>query len=147
VRFEVLTAASTKMDVFFVVAPCSLVEVCRRFRGACCLHHQGESIWRPRDCNIYFSINGSNLLPFIIIIVIPLIVISNNLLQNFTNLLISNEPLQLHVKFRMRRRNKQAQTNLHFIYIFYFTALNMARVRKLKVMCDKCNKVGMCVFA
>jgi hypothetical protein len=24
------------------VAPCSLVEVYRRFRGACCLHHQGD---------------------------------------------------------------------------------------------------------
>jgi hypothetical protein len=28
------------MAVFWVVAPCSLVEVYRRFRGACCLHHQ-----------------------------------------------------------------------------------------------------------
>jgi hypothetical protein len=27
------------MAVFWVVAPCSLVEVYRRFRGACCLHH------------------------------------------------------------------------------------------------------------
>jgi hypothetical protein len=25
---------------FRVFAPCSLVEICRRFRGACCLHHQ-----------------------------------------------------------------------------------------------------------
>jgi hypothetical protein len=29
------------MNVFCVVAPCSVVEVYRRFRGACCLHHQG----------------------------------------------------------------------------------------------------------
>jgi hypothetical protein len=29
------------MDVFWVVAPCSLVEVHRRFSGACCLHYQG----------------------------------------------------------------------------------------------------------
>jgi hypothetical protein len=36
-RFQVLTAASMKMAVFWVVAPCSLVEVYRRFRGACCL--------------------------------------------------------------------------------------------------------------
>jgi hypothetical protein len=35
VRFEVLTAASIKMAIFWVVAPCSLVEVQRRFRGAC----------------------------------------------------------------------------------------------------------------
>jgi hypothetical protein len=42
VEFEVLTAASTKIAVFWVVAPCSLVEVHRRFRGTCCLHHQGH---------------------------------------------------------------------------------------------------------
>jgi hypothetical protein len=30
--------------VFWVVAPCSLVEVYRRFRGTCCLHHQGHRI-------------------------------------------------------------------------------------------------------
>jgi hypothetical protein len=31
-----------KMTIFWVVAPYSLVEVYRRFRGACCLHHQGD---------------------------------------------------------------------------------------------------------
>jgi hypothetical protein len=36
VRFQVLTAASVKMAVFSVVAPCSPVVVYRRFRGACC---------------------------------------------------------------------------------------------------------------
>jgi hypothetical protein len=34
---EVLTAVSTKMAVFWVVAPCSLVDVYQRFRGPCCL--------------------------------------------------------------------------------------------------------------
>jgi hypothetical protein len=29
------------MTLFWVVAPCSLVEVYQRFRGPCCLHHQG----------------------------------------------------------------------------------------------------------
>jgi hypothetical protein len=33
VGFEVFTAVSTKMAVFWVVAPCSLVEVYQRFRG------------------------------------------------------------------------------------------------------------------
>jgi hypothetical protein len=33
VRFQVLTTASMKMPVFWVFAPCSLVEVYRRFRG------------------------------------------------------------------------------------------------------------------
>jgi hypothetical protein len=30
-----------KMAVFWVIAPCRLVEVYRRFRGACCLNHHG----------------------------------------------------------------------------------------------------------
>jgi hypothetical protein len=40
-RFEILTAVSMKMAVFCTVAPCTLVEVYRRFRGACCLHQHG----------------------------------------------------------------------------------------------------------
>jgi hypothetical protein len=39
VTFQVLKAASMKMTVFWVVAPCSLVHVYRCFRGVCCLHH------------------------------------------------------------------------------------------------------------
>jgi hypothetical protein len=46
VRFHVLKAVSTKMAVFWVVAPCSLVEVYQRFRRTYCLHHQGD---RPVD--------------------------------------------------------------------------------------------------
>jgi hypothetical protein len=42
VRFQVLTAACMKITVFRGVAPCSLVEVYRRFRGSCCLHRQGS---------------------------------------------------------------------------------------------------------
>jgi hypothetical protein len=42
VGLKVLTAVSTKMAVLWVVAPCSLVEVYQRFRGSCCLHHQGD---------------------------------------------------------------------------------------------------------
>jgi hypothetical protein len=38
VRYQVLTAASLKITVFWD----SLVEVYRRFRGAYCLHHQGD---------------------------------------------------------------------------------------------------------
>jgi hypothetical protein len=47
VGFEVLTAASTKTDLFWVVAPCSLVVVYQSFRGPCCLHNQGDH--RPDD--------------------------------------------------------------------------------------------------
>jgi hypothetical protein len=45
VKFQVITAASMEMTIIFDiwnVAPCSLVEVYRCFRGACCLHHQRD---------------------------------------------------------------------------------------------------------
>jgi hypothetical protein len=38
------------MAVFWVVAPCSLVEVYQRFRGPCCLHHQGDRHLRTHRC-------------------------------------------------------------------------------------------------
>jgi hypothetical protein len=33
---------SKKMTAFWIVAPCSFVEIYRRFRGDYCLHHQGD---------------------------------------------------------------------------------------------------------
>jgi hypothetical protein len=46
VRFQVLTTDSTKI-VFWDVAPYSLVQTNRRFRGTYCLHHRGDS---PQYC-------------------------------------------------------------------------------------------------
>jgi hypothetical protein len=40
-RKTACSLGSVRMAVFWVVAPCSLVEVHLRFRGPCCLHHQG----------------------------------------------------------------------------------------------------------
>jgi hypothetical protein len=40
VRVQVLTTVSMKFRIFWAVAPCSHVEVDRRFTGAYCLHHQ-----------------------------------------------------------------------------------------------------------
>jgi hypothetical protein len=31
-----------KIDAFWVVVSCSMVQAYRRFRGVCCLHHQGS---------------------------------------------------------------------------------------------------------
>jgi hypothetical protein len=42
VGFEVLTAASMKIDVFWVVTSCNLVKVYQRFRGACCFYHRPD---------------------------------------------------------------------------------------------------------
>jgi hypothetical protein len=42
VRFQVLMAASMKFRFdFWDVLPCKII-VDRRFRGMCCLHHQGD---------------------------------------------------------------------------------------------------------
>jgi hypothetical protein len=46
-----------KMAVFCVVAPCSLVEVCRRLRGTCCLSHL------PDDKGSKYLWNVRKLLP------------------------------------------------------------------------------------
>jgi hypothetical protein len=42
VRVHVLTEAIMKMMAFWDIALCGLFEVNRRFRGAYCLHHQGD---------------------------------------------------------------------------------------------------------
>jgi hypothetical protein len=39
--FQVLKATSIKAAVFWDVAPCSVVDTSRRFRGTYCLHHEG----------------------------------------------------------------------------------------------------------
>jgi hypothetical protein len=49
VGFEVLTAVSTKMAVFWVVAPRSVVEVYRHFRVPCFLRHQGDGDGGSKD--------------------------------------------------------------------------------------------------
>jgi hypothetical protein len=41
-----------KMSIFWVLAPCSLVEVYRRVRGASCLHHQDYVSWSADEDSI-----------------------------------------------------------------------------------------------
>jgi hypothetical protein len=59
-----------KIAVFWVVAPCSLVEVYQRFRGPCCLHHQGD---RPKTQKtaifILTAVRTSNPTPFFCLVV------------------------------------------------------------------------------
>jgi hypothetical protein len=42
-RLIFMAYMTKKMAVFWVAAPCSLVEVYQRFRDPCCLHHQGTA--------------------------------------------------------------------------------------------------------
>jgi hypothetical protein len=49
-------AASMKMAVSWVATPCSLVEVYRHFRGACCFYHRGDGDEGSRYLrNFYFG--------------------------------------------------------------------------------------------
>jgi hypothetical protein len=50
-----------KFRVFWYVAPCNHVEVVRRFRGACCLHHQGLMIETVRTSETSDNINVTTL--------------------------------------------------------------------------------------
>jgi hypothetical protein len=50
--FQAFSEASDEA-VFWVVPPCSLVEVYQRFRGPCCLHHQGDDGgYNPEDSHL-----------------------------------------------------------------------------------------------
>jgi hypothetical protein len=79
VGFEVFTAVSMKIAVFWVVAPCSLVEIYQRFRGPCCLHHQGDflpsflahlsffsSLFRVSSFSVSFIPSFSPCTPFLL---------------------------------------------------------------------------------
>jgi hypothetical protein len=64
VRIQVLTAARVKMTAFWDTAPCSLVEVDRRFRRAYCLEHQVDECItliteavRTSKMSVYFKDN------------------------------------------------------------------------------------------
>jgi hypothetical protein len=52
------------MAVLWVVAPCSLVEVLQRFRGPCCLRHQGLKSYMSvgNFMNTYGQFRGHSVL-------------------------------------------------------------------------------------
>jgi hypothetical protein len=62
---QVFTAACTEMAAVWVVAPCNPAEVCRHFRGACCLQHQCAPMTEDASAsetsvNIYQTIRRNN---------------------------------------------------------------------------------------
>jgi hypothetical protein len=62
VRFQVLTATSMKMIVFWGITSCRFLEVYRRFRGAYCLHHKQSTSTRLHChvlvCVLRITLNG-----------------------------------------------------------------------------------------
>jgi hypothetical protein len=57
VRYEVLTAASVNLTAFSDSALYSLVEDYQRFRGACCLHHQGDQFTFRKSRTHFYYLN------------------------------------------------------------------------------------------
>jgi hypothetical protein len=49
--------SSVKMAVFWVIATCSLVEVCRHFKGVCCIHHQVDEATSTSETSVNFYQN------------------------------------------------------------------------------------------
>jgi hypothetical protein len=45
-------ATDLKMTLFWDVAPCSLVDIRRRFTGFYCLHHQGKAYLKLRALSV-----------------------------------------------------------------------------------------------
>jgi hypothetical protein len=63
-RFQVLTVASLKFRVFWDVAPCSHIEVGRRFRGAYYLYHQGDDeAVRTFETSANFNVTTRRYIP------------------------------------------------------------------------------------
>jgi hypothetical protein len=52
--FQVLWSAIMKITAFYDIAPCSLIEIDRRFTDAHCLHHQGGEIAQK---TVIFNLN------------------------------------------------------------------------------------------
>jgi hypothetical protein len=50
-----------KMTIFWDVVPCSLVEVYRHFRGACCLHYQGDIVSTCETFVNFYQTTGRNI--------------------------------------------------------------------------------------
>jgi hypothetical protein len=66
-KFQVFTASSA----FWDIAPCSLVEVDQRFRGAYCLYNQGDyrNVGLLRDYTPLYSIRLSSLCEYVLSII------------------------------------------------------------------------------
>jgi hypothetical protein len=62
VRFQDLTVASMMFIVFWCVALCSHVEVYRHFRGAYCLHRQGNES-SPSETLVNFIVSTQCCIP------------------------------------------------------------------------------------
>jgi hypothetical protein len=70
-KFHVLKATRTKLRAFWDIAPCSLVGVDRLFRGAYCLHRQGDygfitmmmEAVRTSETSVYFNETTRRYIP------------------------------------------------------------------------------------
>jgi hypothetical protein len=108
VRFQVLTAASMKFRfVYWDVLPCKII-VDRRFRGTCCLHHQGDESVHNCFTRQYIPEDKSELITaFVYIKLICIIASTKN--EKFTThcFLSSAVYLQVNTFLLLSSANKQ----------------------------------------
>jgi hypothetical protein len=69
-RFQALTETSMKMAAAWDVAPCSLVDIERRFRGACCLNMRAMTSSRsqptpPTNIGIKNAWRYTSIIPYV----------------------------------------------------------------------------------
>jgi hypothetical protein len=60
-----------KMSGFWFVTPCSLVEIYRRFRDTCCLHHQATRRYNSEDSHLYNAIYITTNFPVPVLHFVP----------------------------------------------------------------------------
>jgi hypothetical protein len=100
-------------NVFWVVAPCSLVEVYQRFRGPCCLHHH-----RPDDGGLQGATTQKTAVFIVMNLPIPK---SANLLTSWATISFS-----ITVMHGVRRHLVYG-TEMMNVYIFFPMALQFLK--------------------
>jgi hypothetical protein len=65
IRFKFFTVVKTQVEVFWVVAPCSVVVIYQRFGGNCCVHLHPTWRHNPDDldlnCTVFSIKTDTNL--------------------------------------------------------------------------------------
>jgi hypothetical protein len=98
--------------VFWLVAPCSLVEVYQRFRGPCCLHHQGD---RPSAKYLSDFCGMCSNLALIIVLMMEAARTSETLV-NFYQTTLRYNPEDSHIRTHRRENLKSYITTSHRNY-------------------------------
>jgi hypothetical protein len=105
------------MTVFWDVAPCSLVDIDRRFRGTYCLYHQGDELETGSHVSNQFFARG------LLIALMMEAVSTSKTSVNFYQTTRRNNPEDSHLHTR-RRESLKSHKNKKYLRlvssVFYF---------------------------